>query len=171
MLFLYSLFLLLIIWLQLSGMCSVCIGLGKTTCLSFDSSSLIFLFTLSIISLCVILWAYYYLDSVALFRTFFGLVLWFLFAIVGLILSGSLHTLLVFWDLLGFSSFFLVLFYRSRASVSGAILTGVTNRFGDVMLLSFLCFYMISGSVSVGAASFFLLLGAFTKSAQVPFRA
>jgi len=171
MLFLYLLTLLLFFWLQLSGMSSVCVGLGKTTSLYFDSSSLIFLFTLSVISLSVTLWAYYYLDSVASFRSFFGLVLWFLFAIVGLILSGSLHSLLVFWDLLGFSSFFLVLYYRSRASVSGALLTGLTNRFGDVLLLSFLCFYMISGSVSIGAASFFLVLGAFTKSAQVPFRA
>lgn len=63
-----------------------------------------------------------------------------------------------------------MLYYRTRGSVSGAMLTGVTNRFGDCFLLSFLCFYVVSGSASTGAMYFLLVLVAFTKSAQVPFR-
>ena len=52
-----------------------------------------------------------------------------------LVFSADLLRLFVAWDLLGFSSFFLIIFYRSRASLGGGILTGLRNRVGDVFLL------------------------------------
>ena len=146
-------------------------GLGQVALIVVDASSLIFFFSLSIIRFCVSLWAFHYLGSLLCFRNFFSLVLCFLLSMSGLIFAGNLISLLVFWDLLGFTSFYLVLYYGSRASVSGALLTGVSNRLGDVLLLSFLCFYLISGSTTTGSASFLLLLVGFTKSAQVPFSA
>jgi len=60
----------------------------------------------------------------------------FLRSMFGLVFSADLLSLFVAWDLLGFTSFFLVIFYRSRASLAGGILTGLTNRVGDVLLLS-----------------------------------
>jgi len=71
----------------------------------------------------------------------------FLLSMFGLVFSADLLRLFVAWDLLGFTSFFLVIFYRSRASLAGGILTGLTNRVGDVFLLALfgLSFY---GSVS-----------------------
>jgi len=146
-------------------------GLGQVAFVVVDSSSVIFLLSLFTIRFCVSLWAFYYLDSLLCFRNFYSLVLCFLVSMSGLIFAGNLISLLVFWDLLGFTSFYLVLYYRSRASVSGALLTGFTNRLGDVLLLSFLCFYLISGSSTTGCARFLLLLVGFTKSAQVPFSA
>jgi len=150
---------------------SFSIGLGQVAFLVVDVRSIVFSFSLCIIRLCVSLWAFYYLDSLLCFRNFYSLVLCFLVSMFGLIFAGNLISLLVFWDLLGFTSFYLVLYYRTRASVSGALLTGVTNRLGDVFLLSFLCFYLISGSTTTGCARFLLLLVGFTKSAQVPFSA
>jgi NADH:ubiquinone oxidoreductase subunit 5 (subunit L)/multisubunit Na+/H+ antiporter MnhA subunit len=150
---------------------SFSLGLGQVAFAVVDASSLIFFYSLSIIRFCVSLWAFYYLDSLLCFRNFYSLVLCFLVSMSGLIFAGNLISLLVFWDLLGFTSFYLVLYYRSRASVSGALLTGVTNRIGDVFLLSFLCFYLIRGSTTTGCARFLVLLVGFTKSAQVPFSA
>jgi len=87
----------------------------------------------------------------------------------GLVFSADLLSLFVAWDLLGFTSFFLVIFYRSRASLAGGILTGLTNRVGDVFLL------FLFGLVNYSSASpsswtlYLLLVIRFTKSAQAPF--
>jgi len=119
----------------------------------------------------VLLWSYFYLDVEYSFRTFCALVICFLLSISGLVISGSLVTAFVFWDLLGFSSFFLVIFPRSRASLSGGVLTALRNRCGDLFLL------LLFGSCSISSSSslswFCLLLAAasFTKSAQAPFSA
>merc|ERR1711970_189714 len=162
--------LVLLFSITLCGL-SFSLGLGQTAFFVVDVRSIIFFSSLSIIRFCVSLWAFYYLDSLLCFRNFYSLVLCFILSMSGLIFAGNLISLLVFWDLLGFTSFYLVLYYRTRASVSGALLTGITNRLGDVLLLSFLCFYLISGSTTTGCASFLLLLVGFTKSAQVPFSA
>jgi len=79
--------------------------------------------------------------------------------------------LLVAWDLLGFTSFFLVIFYRSRASIAGGLLTGLTNRLGDVVFLAFFGIMSVGGSSSLSWVLYLLLLISFTKSAQVPFSA
>jgi len=89
----------------------------------------------------------------------------------GLVFRSDLLTLLVFWDLLGFTSFFLVVYYRSRGSLTGGLLTGLTNRVGDCLLLFWLGLGLVSGhSLSFGALVL-LVLASFTKSAQVPFSA
>merc|ERR1711935_1307563 len=68
-----------------------------------------------------------------------------------LIISSNLIFTLVGWDGLGVSSYLLVIYYGSTKSYNAGILTVMTNRFGDVLLL--------------------LMVGSFTKSAQIPFRA
>ena len=85
-----------------------------------------------------------------MFRRFTSLLLMFLCSMFGLVFSADLLRLFVAWDLLGFTSFFLVIFYRSRASLAGGILTGLTNRLGDVFLLSLfgLVFYSSDSPVT-----------------------
>lgn len=88
-----------------------------------------------------------------------------------LVFSGSLLTLFVAWDLLGFCSLFLVFYYRSRSSLAGGLLTGITNRLGDALLL---LAFGLSGLLALTTQVYFLVilfLVAFTKSAQVPFSA
>jgi len=63
-----------------------------------------------------------------------------------LVFSADLLSLFVAWDLLGFVSFFLVVFFRSRSALGGGLLTGLTNRFGDVLFLAF--FGMVYSSCS-----------------------
>jgi len=118
------------------GIVGSTLGVGSCLVFASDSSSYIFVLTLSSISISVLTWSYYYIDSDLDFRRFIRLLLLFLCSMFGLVFSADLLSLFVAWDLLGFTSFFLVIFYRSRASLAGGILTGLTNRVGDVFLLS-----------------------------------
>jgi len=63
----------------------------------------------------------------------------------------------------------LVIFYRSRASLAGGILTGLTNRVGDVFLLSLFGLTFYSSGSHITWALYLLIIISFTKSAQAPF--
>jgi len=76
------------------------------------------------------------MDSDLAYRRFSCLILFFLGSMFILVFSADLLSLFVAWDLLGFTSFFLVVFFRSRSSIAGGLLTGLTNRVGDVLLLA-----------------------------------
>jgi len=109
------------------------------------------------------------MDREAKYKQFISLILSFLFSMFLLVFSGDLLTLFVAWDLLGFSSLFLVIFYRSRSSLGGGLLTGITNRVGDVFLLVlFGLGGTFAGNVNISLA-LLLILVSITKSAQVPF--
>jgi len=171
MVFLY--FLTLVALFSAIGVGRVSLVLGSSFCYSLmvDHSSIVFRLTLFIISISVLIWAYYYMDTEVLYRNFVILVFCFLFAMYGLVLSGSLFTLLLFWDLLGFTSFFLVVFYRNRISLAGGTLTGLRNRVGDALLLLLfgLCYFTTTSTL--GVFKFLIAVAAITKSAQLPFRA
>jgi len=72
---------------------------------------------------------------------------------------------------LGFASFFLVVFNRNRASLAGGLLTGLSNRVGDVMLLVYFGLCYFTTATSLGVFKFLIAVAAITKSAQFPFRA
>ena len=169
MLLLYTIILFILLLVLQFGILRSTLGVGSCLVLASDPSSYIFILTLSSISISVLTWSYYYIETDLDFRRFTSILLLFLCSIFGLVFSADLLSLLVSWDLLGFSSFFLVIFYRSRASLAGGFLTGLTNRIGDVFLLALfgLLFY---GSASLMSwALYLLLIISFTKSAQVPF--
>lgn len=110
-----------------------------------------------------------------LFYFFFFLFL-FVLSIAGLIVfSGSIIMVLVFWDFLGVSSFFLVLFYNNTVSRVGAISTIFTNRVGDFCIFLFFNGFVL---ISLGRFSyqffgslvgFMLFFSAFVKGGQYPF--
>jgi len=109
------------------------------------------------------------MDSELSYRRFCSLILLFLGSIIALVLSADLLSLFVAWDLLGFTSFFLVIFFRSRSSLAGGLLTGLTNRVGDVLLLALFGLDYYCCSTSISWSLYLLFLISFTKSAQVPF--
>ena len=90
--------------------------------------------------------------------------------------SNRIFTMLLRWDLLGISSFFLVLFYNNWDRCRGAINTALTNRLGDYFMFVFFGLSVFSGyyflrfSMFSSYISLLLLLTAFTKRAQFPFR-
>lgn len=171
MIILYFLCTRFLLFIYSFGSTTLVLGVSHTVTLSMDAHSFVFLLTLFIISSSVLLWSYYYIDTESSYSKFCGLVLCFLFSIFGLVLGGSLLTSLVFWDLLGFSSFFLVIYPRSRASLAGGLLTGLTNRLGDIFLLFLFAVSCSHSANTICARKFFIAAAAITKSAQAPFSA
>lgn len=169
MIFLYTAAYSTLLLVSVSGTISFIFSVGQSLVLTTDSSSFIFLFTLLSISVSVLTWSYYYMDSDLAFRRFSSLILLFLGSIFSLVLSADLLSLFVAWDLLGFTSFFLVIFFRSRSSIAGGLLTGITNRVGDVFLLALFGLVYYSSCTNLSWYLYILFFISFTKSAQVPF--
>ena len=107
-------------------------------------------------------------------------------AMLGVVLSDNLIILYLFWELTSFSSFYLSHFGEKKASIYGAqkslIITvlGGLSLLGGIILLSlaahtFSIQTMIEKASDIQNSPFFILamvlvmIGAFTKSAQVPF--
>lgn len=101
------------------------------------------------------------------------ILLLFVLSITMIVIGGNFFSALVGWDLLGVTSFLLVQFYNGQDSYEASLLTGLSNRFGDVFLMLRLahtigfssCFLRMSEVMAV-----FLVIGAMTKRAQFPFR-
>jgi len=169
MVLLYASSLSIALLVLVSGSVRFIFSVGQCLVLTTDSSSLIFLFTLLSISVSVLTWSYYYMDCDLAYRRFSSLILLFLGSMYILVFSADLLSLFVAWDLLGFTSFFLVIFFRSRASIAGGLLTGLTNRIGDVFLLALFGLVYYSSSTNMSWYLYVLFFISFTKSAQVPF--
>lgn len=143
---------------------------------TFSFSSILFFFILIIVVLSVFLFTSFYLSGELKFTYFFLVLLIFILRMVFLNFSRNLLSLLVSWDLLGISSYFLVLFYNNWDSNVGSINVALTNRLGDYFLFFVFSFLFVS-SISFRSLIIFsflpfiiILIGGFTKSAQFPFR-
>src|SRR5690606_29815118 len=113
--------------------------------------------------------------------------LFFLGAMLGVVLSDNLMVLYLFWEFTSFSSFLLIAYwYQRERSRQGAVKSLLITLFGGFsMFLGFLMVAAATGTFSVREiiassdvltqhalflpAMLLILLGAFTKSAQFPF--
>lgn len=87
------------------------------------------------ISANVIIFTSTYIEAEIFLKRFVILVLLFVVSINILIFFPHLITLLLGWDGLGLSSFILVIYYQNAKSLGAGIITALTNRIGDVLLL------------------------------------
>lgn len=146
-----------------------------------DVFASVFLTTVALIRLAVFTFRFRYISNQKFFTRFHSLLRIFVFSIILLILSSNLIFTLIGWDGLGVTSYLLVIYYGSTKSYNAGILTMLTNRFGDVLLVSGIGIVLRQGSWSVLYYKEFievditlkilLTAGAFTKRAQIPFRA
>nr|YP_009391028.1 NADH dehydrogenase subunit 5 [Caenorhabditis doughertyi]ARV88293.1 NADH dehydrogenase subunit 5 [Caenorhabditis doughertyi] len=142
---------------------------------NFYFNSILFSFILFLVTFSVLVFSTYYLNSELNFNYYYFVLLIFVGSMFSLNFSNSIFTMLLSWDLLGISSFFLVLFYNNWDSCSGAMNTALTNRLGDYFMFVFFGlsvfsgYYFLSFSMFSSYMSLLLLLTAFTKSAQFPF--
>ena len=150
---------------------------------------LVWLFSLLIQAMCllVVLYARYYMSAQDPVPRFFTFLLAFMAAMQGVVLSGNLIQLVVFWELTSLASFLLIGYWHHRqdARRGAQMALTVTALGGLCLLLAMLLIGHVTGSWDIDAvlASGELIrqhpwyrlilvlfaLGAFTKSAQFPF--
>lgn len=137
---------------------------------------ILFSFILILVTFSVLVFRTYYLNRELNFNYYYFVLLIFVGSIFRLNFSNRIFTILLRWDILGISSFFLVLFYNNWDSCRGAINTALTNRLGDFFIFVFFRgsifrgWYFLRFRIFRGYISLLLLLTAFTKRAQFPFR-
>nr|YP_009176844.1 NADH dehydrogenase subunit 5 [Strongyloides venezuelensis]BAT21215.1 NADH dehydrogenase subunit 5 [Strongyloides venezuelensis] len=142
---------------------------------NLNFNNLLFSLILLIVSTTVLYYSLFYMTGEVNFYYYLMVLLIFIGSMFGLIFANSMFTMMLCWDLLGISSFFLVLFYNNWDSCSGAMHTVLTNRIGDFFIFMFFTmaffsfYYFFSFSLTNFYFILFLLLASFTKSAQFPF--
>lgn len=151
-----------------------------------DGLSLFFALLVTGFGALVTIYASSYLQDHRQLDRFYMYLLLFMMSMLGVVLSGNLISLFVFWELTSLTSYFLISFDHeekaSRAAALQAML--VTVGGGLVMLAGFIILGQVGGTFDIQSmlASptiinefvypvivVFILIGAFTKSAQFPF--
>ncbi len=159
------------------------LGLGLT--LRADGFSLLFALMVAVIGVLVTLYAASYLVPGERHGRFYGYLLAFGGAMLGLVLSDNLIALFAFWELTSIASFLLVGFWDSRAAArDGAVKALLVTAVGGLALLVAVALIGIAGHSSTlsgldvaalksspmfAPALTLVLVAAFTKSAQLPF--
>ncbi len=141
------------------------------------------------VSTLIHLYSYGYMQSDEGYRRFFSYLNFFVFSMLLLVLAGNFVLLIVGWAFVGFASYALISFwYRRRTATRAGMKAFVINVVGDIglTLAAFLIFKELGtfeyGEVFAEAGQKFqtnewtivaicllLLVGAFAKSAQLPF--
>ena len=161
--------------------------LGISLSFRLDGLSLLFALLVLGVGALVLVYAGGYLEGHPRRGRFFSFLLLFMASMLGLVLADNLLLLFVFWEMTSVASYLLIGFYNEKeesrrsalqallvtglgglALLAGIILTGVAGGSYDMAAL-------LSGGVALRGHALYLpallliLLGAFTKSAQVPF--
>ncbi|KTR05830.1 monovalent cation/H+ antiporter subunit A [Aureimonas ureilytica] len=152
-----------------------------------DGLSFGFAFLILAIGALVVLYSGGYMPKGSKRGRFFAYILMFMGAMLGLVLSDDLITLFVFWELTSITSFLLIGFnFEKEAARRGAMQALVITGGGGLALLAGLLLIRESTGLTsltalleqpdavkalsiYGPALVLILLGAFTKSAQMPF--
>ncbi|MEY4641505.1 MAG: putative pH adaptation potassium efflux protein [Pseudomonadota bacterium] len=162
-------------------------SLGLDIIVRIDGFAWLFGMLISGMGLLVIIYARYYLSPRDPVARFYSLFLGFMGAMLGVVLSGNLLQLVVFWELTSVFSFLLIAYWYHRKDARRAARMAfmVTATGGLALLGAALLLGHIVGSYELDAVLGagdrvrshalypltlgLLLLGAFTKSAQFPF--
>nr|YP_004935151.1 NADH dehydrogenase subunit 5 [Kallima inachus]AES86221.1 NADH dehydrogenase subunit 5 [Kallima inachus] len=147
-----------------------------------DWMSLLFMMFVSLISSSVIFYSKSYMSSELNLNRFIILVLLFVFSMILLIISPNMISIFLGWDGLGLVSYCLIIYYQNMKSYNAGMLTALSNRIGDVMILMLISWMMNYGSwnyifylnfmsndYSMKIIGILVILAAMTKSAQIPF--
>ena len=160
---------------------------GLTLVLRMDGLAWVFSIMVLGIGLLVLLYAHYYMSRRDPVPRFYAYIMAFMGAMLGVVLSGNLIQLVVFWELTSVTSFLLIGYWQERNDARrGARMAFTVTTIGGLCLLAgVLLLGHIAGSYDLetvlGAgnairahdwyvpALVLVALGALTKSAQFPF--
>nr|UYI30145.1 NADH dehydrogenase subunit 5 [Aethina tumida] len=147
-----------------------------------DWMSTLFMSFVLFISSMVIFYSDEYMHGDLNLNRFIMLVVMFVLSMMLLIISPNLISILLGWDGLGLVSYCLVIYYQNEKSFNAGMLTALTNRIGDVMLLMSIAWMMNFGSWNyifyldffkkdfiMELITYMIIIAAMTKSAQIPF--
>ncbi|MFL5298956.1 MAG: monovalent cation/H+ antiporter subunit A, partial [Anaeromyxobacteraceae bacterium] len=161
--------------------------LGLDLVLRLDGFAWMFSVLVLGIGALVVLYARYYLSASDPMPRFFAFLLAFMGAMLGVVLAGNLLQLVFFWELTSLFSFLLIgYWYQRKDAQRGARMAfTVTGAGGLALLAGMLVLGHVAGSYELDAvlaagervrahalyplALGLVVIGAFTKSAQVPF--
>ena len=160
---------------------------GLQMYLRMDGYAWLFAMLVSLMGTLVVLYARYYMSPEDPVPRFFSFLLAFMGAMLGIVLSGNLIQLVVFWELTSLTSFMLIAYWYHRAdarrgarmAVIVTVSGGLCLLMGVLMLGEIVGSYDLDEVLAAGdrirshpwyAATLTLIaLGALTKSAQFPF--
>jgi multicomponent K+:H+ antiporter subunit A len=166
-------------------------AIGLNANFRLDGLALMFALLISGIGVLIVLSAAFYLHHDDPAGKFFAQLMLFMAAMLGIALSDNLLLLVVFWELTSVSSFLLIGYWGSHpdkghASRAGARMAlAITGGGGLVMLAGVILLGRIAGTYEIGTLLTLgaqvqadpryplvlglILIGCFTKSAQLPF--
>ena len=142
----------------------------------FDNINLRFFFIILLISGTVFSFSSYYIARDIFINRFFWILFVFVLRIALLIFRRSILSLIVGWDGLGVRSFILIIYYQNSERIKSGVITLLTNRLGDGLLIVGSLIFLITGSIiylDIFKRGFLIsvlfFIGIFTKRAQYPF--
>jgi len=154
-----------------------------------DPLSLFMVLVVTGVSSLIHIYSFSYMKSDQGYHRFFGYLNFFVFSMLVLVLAGNFIVLIVGWALVGFASYALISYwYRRSTATKAGMKAFVINVIGDIGLyVAAILIFKSIGSVDYGtvfekapevfstnsweivAICLCLLVGAFAKSAQMPF--
>ena len=165
-------------------------AIGLNANFRLDGLALMFVWLITGIGLLIILYAPYYLGPGDSLGKFYGQLMLFMAAMLGVVLSDNLLLLVVFWELTSLSSFLLVGYWghKAEARAGARMALAITGGGGLALLAGVLVLGRIAGTYDLSVmlaqpalistiradalyplALGLILIGCFTKSAQWPF--
>jgi NADH-quinone oxidoreductase subunit L len=165
------------------------VGVNAKLGVLVDPLSVLMICVVTGVSMLIHLYSISYLSGDRGYSRFFGYLNFFVFSMLLLVLAGNFLLLIVGWAFVGAASYMLISFwYRRTTATKAGIKAFVINVVGDVGLvlgtffifrhthtLDFVATFHVapkvfaSGSGDITAGCLLLLVGAFAKSAQIPF--
>lgn len=126
------------VWLPFSP------GMSIDMSVILDPISVMMIVVVSFVSLMVHVFSLGYMKGEARYGTYFAFLGLFTFSMLGLVLSGNIFEIYIFWELVGCSSFLLIGYYFDRpTAVAAAKKAFIVTRFADlgfligILILSF----------------------------------
>nr|WNO18576.1 NADH dehydrogenase subunit 5 [Iothia sp.] len=155
-----------------------------TVPLILDPVGVTFSLIVCLISSSVMAFSLYYMQEDPFKNRFSFMIMVFVGSMNLLIYIPSLITLLLGWDGLGVISFALVIYYQNPSSLAAGMITALSNRVGDVMILISIALVANQGHwnimsmwhstlppLTTFSLTMCVMVAGMTKSAQLPFSA
>lgn len=144
-----------------------------------DSYAIIMALTSTLIGLLIIIYSFDYMSSYERQNEYYFYVTLFIAAMLGLIFSGNLIVMYVFWEITSICSWQLISFYRGDIHLSKGNKAFLVTFLGSALMLVGICMIYVEhnsfnlvdlkGKQISDLLALFLIIGMIAKSAQLPF--